>query len=252
MEILKLINEADTDAISKIIKERLNKYECTVEIGPTYDTDHNLVLVHTTIPTKEVVKTWREIIVPLSGEIEKKFGEAIWEWFGLCNCGNKARLCGFLSDADSDYCCICSECDSKNYRETRELDKCRVCGKEYDVYKDGYYSVNFEARITDETKSDKKTEEKEENDGNEDDGNYQDYLKQEEEKLEAKSLIYEPYIKHRKSDDFNAHECCSKECAKNAYIGWLSRVLQSPYTKECLQHPFLQECFLPRAREDSL
>ena len=218
MEILKLVDDKDTKAILKEVKKIFPEYKCKVKIGPEYDTDHNKVEIMIKIPHDRVSETTWEIIKNAEKELESKYGAAIWEWSGLCKCGEKAQINQY-----SD--CECHACHMEEYLENRELDECRVCGKRFNQYKDGSFRTHFEIHV--EKNTDKQVRE-----------GYSLSMKegaiQKENAIRKRSFIYEIGFNIH-ALDLSQWECCSLQCAKKAYAEFIHKILDHPFTKECLK-----------------
>lgn len=229
-EELRLISESDTEIIQQRFQNALTPfgYHCTVEIGPAYDTDHNQVVVVTDIRNEDISKVIRKALLPIKVQLEHELGEAMWEWDALCKCGEPSRAVVFEWESDDaeDACdpCVCRECNRKRYRE-ESRHKCRRCGKEYNPYKSESWKTRLEAYVA---------KEREEQPPEAENVSWEQSNRNEEQWTRKNAEIYEI--------GFNIHltpmdewELCCRDCAKAVYREWLQRVLNHPFTKECLE-----------------
>jgi len=227
-ENLNLIADNDTEFVQKAFSEALSDYECEVRIGPDYDTDHWLVEVLTNVPNEKVLEVHQKIVEPLQQKIEKDLNaEANWNWLALCKCGKQANVGWVPSDVDNvDYdVCQCGECRSNEFCE-QDVSICRSCNKKFNKWKEKHWTVRAEVYVHDDKDLPKvKSEIKE---------SMESHSKREEETKRKHAEIYEmehnPCVMPIGKWDF-----CSRECAKSAYVEWLKRVLDHPFTKECLK-----------------
>ena len=226
-EELRLIKDQDTEYIQKFFCEALPDYEITIQVEPAYDTDHWGVLILTNIPNEDVNKNGT-VIKSLISKIEEELNaEAYWEWEALCKCGNQSRAYTY-DDANDDYDpCVCGECSTKEFCETH-VNKCQNCGKEYKPWNgDGSWKTRLEVYVTSE--KDLPSIEYEDSEDS-----MKKHALAEEKQTRENAEIYE--IGH------NIHvtpmiewEFCCRDCAKADYKKWLMRVLEHPFTKECLK-----------------
>jgi hypothetical protein len=231
---LKLITPDDADVIHARFAESLKPlgYSCVVEIGPEYDSDHYRVVVSTNVPNDKIAEVFLKHVLPLEPVLEAELGSACWNFEAICKCGNKATAYVYARDEgeSADYAnCECRDCHSDEFTKNY-VNICRRCGKQYNQYEDESWHNRLEAYVC-RGDLEGKTEEERERIGKL--PWPEEHNKAKEELTRSKAEIYE--IGHNiHITPMNQQEFCCRECAKADFRDWLQRVLNHPFTKECL------------------